>query len=342
MEAGDMRKGHMRSWLQQGIVAVAVAAVGTPVLHAQQTDRKAEDILANARKAIGNKKLESLSTFSLEGVIQRNLGERQLSSDVELLLGLPDKYVRTDTPSGMGNSMSSGFNGDKVIRPAGMTMMPGGGAMVVRMGGGGGPASFGGAPPEKLTPEQQAEADKAMLRSSRNDVSRLMLGWFAMTHPAVNAQYKLAGEAESPDGKAWVIDVANGDGFSARLFIDQQTNLPLMVNYQGPQARVMTMGAPRPAGGASTASSGGQARQVTDEERKKMREDAEKQIQQMQREAPVMVDYTLFFEDWQQSDGVMFPHKLRRASGGATNEEWTVNKVKVNPKIDAKKFSTEN
>ena len=28
----------------------------------------------------------------------------------------------------------------------------------------------------------------------------------------------------------------------------------------------------------------------------------------------------------------------RRATGGDTNEEWTVNKVKINPKIDPKKF----
>jgi hypothetical protein len=338
-----MQTMTVKTWLACGL-AVVLAAAAAPALEAQ-ADQKAAEILANARKAIGNKKLDSLSTFSLEGVVQRNIGERQISTDVEVLLGLPDRYLRTDTPAGMGNSMSSGFNGDKVIRPAGMTMLPGGGGMVIRMGGGGpGPTPLGGAAPaEKLTPEQQAEADKLALRSSRNDVSRLMLGWFAMAHPAAGAQYKLAGEAESPDGKAWVIDVTSADGFSARLFIDQQTNLPLMVNYQGPQARVMTMGGPRPAGAASgggaVVASGGQSRELSDEERKKMREDAEKQIQQMQREAPTMVDYTLFFEDWQQADGVMFPHKIRRASGGATNEEWTVNKVKLNPKIDPKKFS---
>jgi hypothetical protein len=108
----------------------------------------------------------------------------------------------------------------------------------------------------------------------------------------------------------------------------------------------MTMGGPRPAGttsgGGTVVSTGGQNRELTEEERKKMREAAEKQVQQMQREAPTMVDYTLFFEDWQQTDGVMFPHKIRRASGGATNEEWTVNKVKVNPKIDPKKFTAGN
>ena len=51
-----------------------------------------------------------------------------------------------------------------------------------------------------------------------------------------------------------------------------------------------------------------------------------------------MVEYALFFEDWREVGGIKFPHKMRRAMGGTTNEEWTVGKVKVNPKIDPKKF----
>ena len=51
-----------------------------------------------------------------------------------------------------------------------------------------------------------------------------------------------------------------------------------------------------------------------------------------------MVDYTLYFDDWREVDGIKFPHRLRRAAAGATTEEWSVNKVRVNPKIDPKKF----
>ena len=29
-----------------------------------------------------------------------------------------------------------------------------------------------------------------------------------------------------------------------------------------------------------------------------------------------MVDFTLFFDDWRDVDGVKFPHKMRRAVGG--------------------------
>ena len=53
-----------------------------------------------------------------------------------------------------------------------------------------------------------------------------------------------------------------------------------------------------------------------------------------------MVDFALFFEEWREVEGIKFPHKMRRAMAGATTEEWTVNKVKVNPKIDPKRFAT--
>jgi hypothetical protein len=47
----------------------------------------------------------------------------------------------------------------------------------------------------------------------------------------------------------------------------------------------------------------------------------------------------MFFEDWQDADGLKFPHKIRRAMAGTTVEEWTVTRVRVNPKVDAKKFA---
>jgi hypothetical protein len=81
---------------------------------------------------------------------------------------------------------------------------------------------------------------------------------------------------------------------------------------------------------------------MTDEERKKAQAEMEKQIQELRREPPVMADYTLFFDDWRDADGVRFPFKVRRAIGSETTEEWTITKVKVNPKIDPKRFAGES
>lgn len=312
-----------------GLTAVGVvAALQAPALGRQD---KAAEVMAATRKAIGGKKLESLKTFSTEARIQRNVGSMQLTSHTEFFVATPDKYLRSDTMSGgpMAVSTSMGFNGDRPLTRMNAPGM-GGGNMIVRMGGSGGPVL---APNEKPTPEQQAQMDAAAVRGARQDISRLMLGWFGMAHPALAVEYTYAGEAESPDGNAHVIDVKGADGFAARLFVDQETSLPLMLTYQGPQMRMMTS-----IGRGAIAGGGAQTRQapaqMTEEEREKMRAEVER----MRAEPPTMVEYSLFFSDWRDADGITFPHQVHRATGGTTDEEWTFSKVRVNPKIDSKKF----
>lgn len=319
-----------------GAAALAIVAFGAPARVAAQPDKAAE-ILAQARKAIGGNKLDALKTFSAEARTQRNVGTMQMTSEVELLLAMPDKYMRSESSSGgpVNFSSTTGFNGNRPL--AHTSSAGGGGAMVFRMGPG------GPAPGEKPTPEQQAEMDKVALRVARHDVTRLMLGWFATAHPALGAvTYTYAGEAESPDGKADVIDVKDADGFNVRVFIDQQSHLPLMLTYQGPQRRIVTAGGPMTVTAAGGAQVQGASRPMTDEDRKKMADSIQKQAQAAAAQPPTMVEYRMFFGEWTDVDGIKFPMKLQRATAGTTDEEWTITKVKVNPKIDLKKFDSQS
>ena len=331
------------------LALATVIAFAQPVAFIAQEAGKAAEILAAARKAIGDRKLDALKTFSMQSSLQRNVQTMQLGSDIEILLDLPDKYLRSEASAG-GSGMVvsgggvSGFNGDRSLQRTNGGGMAGGGGMVIRMGGG---SSFSSGDGEKPTPEQLEQMNKMMVKSSQAEASRLMLGWFAMAHPSINAQYTYAGEAESPDGKAYVIDVKNADSFAARLFIDEQTHLPLMVTYKAAQPRMMTQSlnaggrqvTPMGGGGAHTVT---MTAGMTDEEKKKAQAEMEKQIQEIQRQPPVMVDYTVFFDEWRDADGVKFPFKMRRAMGSETTEEWTVSKIKVNPKIDPKRFAGES
>jgi hypothetical protein len=323
--------------MRQHIIALGTAlTLGLGVAPAHADAAKAAEILAAARQAIGNGKLDALKALSVQASVQRNMGSMQMQTESELLVELPDKYVRTDVSSGpMHMSMTTGFNGDRAIMPAGASMAPGGG-MVIRMGGGGAMANPHSA--EKPTPEQQEQMNRAMVRNSRQELSRLLLGWIAAAHPSQHVQYTYAGEAESPDGKAYVIDVKDADGFAARLFIDQTSKLPLMLTYKGRQGRMVTNTRTTVDGGRVTTTE--RPQQMSEEEAKKLRADREKALADIQ-SAP-MVDFSLFFEDWRDADGVKFPHVIRRASEGTTNEEWKVTKVKVNPKIDSKKFTVAN
>jgi len=313
------------------LLLIAAIAAAAPLAQPVLAQDKAAEVLAAMRQAIGAGKLASLTTFSLEATTARNVGERQLTSDVELYLDLPDRYLRVENFSApIARTTQMGFNGDKVIRPAGGAMggMPmvithtagaggGGGAMVttrIQMADG----AMGGGASGEMTPEQRAMMDASIIRSQRVDLSRLMLGWFGTAHPALKATYTYAGEAESPDGKAHIIGVKADGGFHAKLFIDQATNLPLMVTHQAPEPiRLQNVGR---AGGAA----------LTPEEIQKRIEEARKNAK--------MIEHRLYFADWQEVGGIRFPHTLHRATGSDTTEEWTIAKVKVNPKIDPKKF----
>jgi len=236
--------------------------------------------------------------------------------------------VKKDVMAVVGSTTiarTTGFNGDGLIEVVDTPPSMGGAMTMTRMAGSGPPGMP--ATPETITAQRQG-----LVAMNKRDFARLTLGMFATSQPVFPLEFAYGGQAEAPDGKAHVIDVKGSEGFAARLFIDEQTNLPRMVTYQAPQPRMMTFGGPAGRMG------GAPGHQLTDEERKKIREDAEKQIQELQKQPPTMVDYTLFVDDWRSVDGVKFPHSLRRASAGTTNEEWTVSRVKVNPKIDPKKF----
>jgi hypothetical protein len=189
------------------------------------------------------------------------------------------------------------------------------------MGGGGGPAPSA----EKPSPEQLEQMKVSALRSSKVEASRLMLGWFAMAHPAAHAEYTYLGEAESVEGKAFVIEAKNADGFAARLFIDEESHLPLMVTYKAALPRMVTQTMGAPAGGHAAAGA-----------------EVRRQTENALNQPPAMADYTVYFEEWRDADGVKFPSRMRRATDGSTVEEWSISKIKLNPKIDAKKFAVES
>lgn len=319
-------------------MVVATVLLAAPVTYAGQ-DAKATEVLATTRKEIGGKKLDSLKSLSVQASAQRNVGDFQLTSNLELLLDLPDKYVRSETSNSAMVNMAStmGFNGNRPVKGPAQAGMAGGGGMIIRMGG---PGMSMPGDVQKLTPAEQERIDNQLVRSAQLDISRLMLGWFAMTHPSVAVDYTYGGEAESPDGKAFVVDVKNADGFAARLFVDEKTHLPLMVTYKAAQPRIVTAAGPPPGSGGAGAQT--QVRTGSQDEPKRVADEAKGRIEQMPQEAPVLVEYTLFFDDWRDDDGIKFPHAIRRSLGGTTTEEWSVSKVKVNPKIDPKKFESEH
>src|SRR6266852_8812738 len=99
-------------------------------------DTKAEQLLAQARQALGGEKnLNKVQGLTCTGTYERTMGDRQLSGELTIDLQLPDKMLRTETMNPMGDMMvivGQGINGEKLLRSQRTVNGPPG--AVIRMG----------------------------------------------------------------------------------------------------------------------------------------------------------------------------------------------------------------
>jgi hypothetical protein len=327
-------------------MAIALAAAATV---AAGQGRDANDILAGARTALGGQKLEAVKSLTAVGRTVRALPNgTSAENEFEMSLELPDKYLMRSVLAPMGNMSiyrNSGFNGGQVIDEIDRPPSLSGGNVMIRMAGPGGVTD-----PEKMTAEQKAEFDQKRLLANKREFAKLALGMFAASPAAYPLELADGGQAESPDGKADVIDVKGEGGFAAKLFIDAQTHLPLMLSWMdrepitmtmGPGGTVTTGGAPGAgmAAGATTFTrverSGGTP--PTPEEREKLMKDLEARRKEAEANART-VEYRVYYADFKSVGGVQLPHRVQRSIDGKPTEEMIFDTIKVNPKIDAKKF----
>ena len=278
------------------------------------TDARAEEVLKQAREAIGGERPQKIESLHINGQYRRVFGDRQMGGDREISISLPDKYLVEDSmnPGGMSTSMvnTRGLNGER----AWSASSGGGGAMVIRFGNGPGGA--------QLSPEQMEAAQRRMYLA---EFSRYLLAMILTPPASMQVEFKYAGESDVEELPADVLDVTGPDRFAARLFFDKKTHLPLLLSYRGPKPRMLTM--TRQGGARATA-----------EEIKKARDEAEKKMQAEAPAVPEEVDFFIRLTDHKKVDGVMLPHKFTFLTESEVSEEFEVSKYQVNPQFKADKF----
>jgi hypothetical protein len=269
-------------------------------------DTKAEQLMAQARASLGGEKnLSKVQGLTATGAYQRTLPDRQLSGEVTIDLQLPDKMLRTESMSPMGDITivtEQGLNGEKLLRNQRTMNAPPG--MVIRMG----------QPP---TGDAEAQA----VRNARADLARTVVA-FLLTSPAsLPLEFSYGGEAESDEGKADVVEAKGAGNFAARLFLDQKSHRPLMLTYRGVAPRVMiqTQQGPPPDGGRG--------------------QHGEPAHGEAPMPPPQVVDITLYLDDYKSVDGVMLPHHMARSVDGKPTEETTFKTIKINPAFKPDTFS---
>lgn len=274
-------------------------------------DSRAEEVLKQAREAMGGERLQKIAGLYINGQYRRTFGDRQMAGDRDISISLPDKYLIEDSmnPGGMSTSIvnTRGLNGERAWSGS-----SGGGGMIIRMGGPGG---------AQLTPEQMEAAQRRLYQA---EFSRYLLAMILMPPSSMQVEFKYAGESDVEDLPADVVDVVGPDRFSVRLFFDKKTHLPLLLSYRGPKPRVLTM-----------TRQGGER---NPDDIKKAREEAEKKMREEGPAVPEEVDFFIRLTDHKKVDGVMLPHKFTFLTESEVSEEFEISKYQVNPQFKADKF----
>ena len=289
-------------WLMISMFSLAMA-LGS-VAARMEGDTKAAQILAQARAALGGEKnLAKVQGLSFTGSYERTLGDRQLDGELTIDLQLPDRMLRTETMNPVGDMtivVEQGINGEKLLRNQRTLNGPPG--AIVRI----------------APPPPNADAEAQAVRNARAEMTRTVLALLLASPPSLSVEFTYGGEAEADEGRADVIEARGAGSFAARIFVDQKTHRPLMLQYRGvaPQVRIQTQ----------------QMQGPPDPERLRRAEQAAHDAAGAA-PGPQVVDIALYLDDYRAVDGVLLPQHLSRSVDGKPTEQMTFKTIKVNPQF---------
>jgi hypothetical protein len=218
-------------------VLTAMMVASAAMVSGQAPD--ARKVLADMQAALGGvDKVAAVKTLTAKGTIKRVTPRGTTENETELSMALPDKYVTRTVVAGKGSMAvfrNAGFNGDGLISqtdaPPNLAQ-----GMRARLGS----DRVGGAAAREPSEEERAAAAQRQLLVAKMDFARLALGLLGSTYEGFPLQLTYGGEAESGDGVAHIIDAKGAGDFSAQLFVDASSHLPLMVMWStagaGPNA----------------------------------------------------------------------------------------------------------
>ena len=322
----------------------------------------AAKILADARQALGgDQKLSAVKTLVATGRTRRVSGDNLVPVEFEIDIEFPDKYMRKDeVPAQESAPSTSGFNGDALIQVpppaappaappagAGAATRPAAPAVAPGSAAGGADGARGAAPagaPAASRPGPAMSPQQQRVQTVKQDFARLTLGLFATSFSAYPLTFSFYGQAEAPQGKADVIDVKGPGTFTVRLFVDAATHLPIMVGWQTnpTPANIVLLaeGQPKPAtlapGAIVVNVPVAPAASAPQEEKDKYAKDVAAARTKAMTENKI--ENLIYYADYRDTDGLKFPYRLRRAIGKDTIEETTLDRFRLNAKIDPKKF----
>lgn len=290
----------------QDIAAAALFAIATAgFVAAEGNDTKTAALLGRLRQALGGEaKLAAVTGLSFEADMRRVMpGEGnepgpEMSGDIKFDIADPKHYLYVDSFSAMPGmppvSIGSALDGE--TQWSGPISAPMAGVMIRADGG-----------------------DPTRLRARlEKDMTRLCVALLAGSN-LKGVEFAYAGPAESPEGKAEVLEVKGPGDFKGKLFLDEKTARPMMLVYQEvPRRMAMRRGGPgAPPSSAEGHGDGGiSAAPAT----------------------PELKEAQMFLSDYKTENGVSLPRAITIKVQDGPTEEWTVQKIKINPAFGADHF----
>ena len=332
--------------MKRTLQAVGLAIFAAQALVVGQSSEVTR-VLSQIRTALGGEaKIAAVKSIAVEGQSMRPAPDGSTSAQpFEMVFDMPAnavRFVKQDVVASMGNGMiisrRSGFAGNVAIDQTDLPPGMGDGMRVMRAG------PDGPIDRATATPDQIAKRQAEQLQTNRREFARMALGMLGTTTAAYPVEFTYGGQADSGDGKADVLEIKSADGFTAKLYVDGKTHLPLMLAWMDKEPLRMPVGGGGAAtfvtsGGAgmvrTTTSGGGQAIDPAQ---------AQADMAARMKEAEAnrkTVEYRLFYADYKAQDGgVKMPTRLQRMVDGLPTDELVLEKIKLNGKIDEAKFAS--
>ena len=279
-------------------------------------DPQAAALLVKAKNAIGGEtKINAVQSLSAKIKFRHAVplpDVPELTGELELNLLLPDKFLKAETfasPHGTGSStIIEALNGDQF-----WTDLQSTGSEEIEM--------F-----EVGTQGVQI----GRLGELRQDFARQLL-LFLLTAPAsLPLEWRYAGDADTHAGRADVLEAQGTEGFAARLFLDKQTGLPLMLSYRTQHApiTIAVVVEGEQLGHSTIATPALEVAAIHPA-------DATSHFSAIPLQE---VEMQIRLSDYRETDGLRLPHRLTRVVNGQTTESWEVVGYTVNPPLQAERF----
>ena len=184
----------------------------------------ADDILRQARQALGGSRLTAVESLSVSG----EAANGSILSDLTLSIQLPDKFLREQTVQ-LGGGMAGGLSPE-------MAAAVGSPTVVDCLNGDEQWSDLRMSADSQIESAMIERAAGAQLSARRQDLrgtfTRYLLALLLADRPGFPIQFAYVDHAPTPDGgTAYALEGKGPGDFAIRLFIDSKTYYPLMMAH---------------------------------------------------------------------------------------------------------------